>query len=771
MTGRRRIATLVVMRNHDHLPLSPVTAHGRLARAVAAVSGAAARRPRLTAVLWLALIAGLIVAGAMAGTRTLSAAASGTGESARADARLAAAGLRAPAVESILVVSADRARTARAVARIEAGARRLPAVAGVRGPGDAPALSRAGGRTALVQVRLRGDPDTAGDPVAGLQGMVRSVASGVPAVSIHEAGAASAEHAIGQVVSHDLHRAELTSLPITLVILIVAFGAVMAAVVPLLLGLTSVAGALGALGLVSQLAPTGDATASVVLLIGLAVGVDYSLFYIRREREARRDGHGAGVDAASALQAATASVGRAIVVAACTVMIGLGGLLFTGLAVFTSMALGAIVVVAIAMVGSVTVLPATLSMLGDRIDRGRLWNRGGRRRSRRARAESGVWVAVARAVTGHPRAALFSALCVLGALATPALAMRTAAPGEHDLPASSPELVAIRAVERAFPGAPASAEIVVTGHGLGSARARAGLLDLGARAEVVTRGHGAVSVRVALDQRTALVEVPFADRGLTAAARTVAALRRQVDPTAARIMHGARARLTGDAAGSADFSARMSSATPIVLALVLGLAFMLLVAAFGSPWLAVAVVGLNLLSVGAAFGVLVAVFQDGVGQSLLGFTSDGSIVEWLPLFAFVVLFGLSMDYTVLILERVREARLAGADARAAAALALTRTAGTVTSAAAVMIGVFAVFATLSLLEFKQLGIGLAAAIAIDATLVRAIALPAAVSLLGDRMRVPRATRPARSRTAGARPAPAYGAAPGRPAPETTALGS
>ena len=752
------------MRKHVLTSPPPVIAHGRLARGVAAVSGAAARRPRLTAALWLALIAGLIIAGAIAGTRTLSAAASRTGESARADARLTAAGLRAPAVESVLVSSARRDATARAVSAIEAGARRLPAVASVRGAGDTPSLARAGGRTALVQVELRGDPDTAGDRVAGLERVVRSVAAGAPAVSVHEAGSASAEHAIGQVVGHDLHRAELTSLPITLIILIVAFGAVMAAVVPLLLGLTSVAGALGSLGLVSQLAPAGDATSSVVLLIGLAVGVDYSLFYIRREREARQGG--AGDDSAAALQAATAGVGRAIVVAGTTVMVGLAGLLFTGLAVFTSMALGAIVVVAIAMVGSLTVLPATLAMLGDRIDRGRLWSRR-LRRAGRNQADAGVWAGVGRAVTGHPRTALVSALCVLGALAAPALAMRTATPGEHDLPAASPELVAIRAIERTFPGAPASAEIVVTGRGLGSAGARAGLRELGARAEAVTHGRGAVAVRVAADQRTALVAVPFADRGLSAAAATVTELRRAVTPTAVRIAPGTHALLTGDAAGSADFSARMSAATPVVLALVLGLAFVLLVAAFGSPWLALAVVGLNLLSVGAAFGVLVAVFQDGVGQSLLGFTSDGAIVEWLPLFAFVVLFGLSMDYTVLILERVREARLTGADARAAAALALTRTAGTVTSAAAVMIGVFAVFATLSLLEFKQLGIGLAAAIAIDATLVRAIALPAAVTLLGDRMRV---RAPARSRSAVAHPA-AHAGAPARTAAETTALGS
>ncbi len=165
---------------------------------------------------------------------------------------------------------------------------------------------------------------------------------------------------------------------------------------------------------------------------------------------------------------------------------------------------------------------------------------------------------------------------------------------------------------------------------------------------------------------------------------------------------------------------------------MLALAFVLLVGAFGSPALAAAVIGLNLLSVGASFGILVEVFQHGVGQSLLGFTSDGAIVEWLPLFAFVLLFGLSMDYTVLILERVHEERDRGADARTAAVRALGATAGTVTSAAAVMVGVFSVFATVGLLEFKQLGFGLAVAILLDATIVRAVALPAAITLLGRR---------------------------------------
>jgi uncharacterized membrane protein YdfJ with MMPL/SSD domain len=708
------------MRNPRVVSHSSTEPSGRLARAVSSISGASARHPRAVVALWLVLIAGCIFAGASAGTKTLSNAGSGTGESARADAALSAAHLKSPATESVLVSSGSARSTGAAVDTLEIRARRLPSVAAVQGPRDTPALSRAGGRLQLVQVQLRGDPDNADKYVAPLQRVVASIAASHPGATLQEAGDASGGHAVNQVVNHDLSHAELVSLPITMIILIVAFGALVAAVVPLLLGLTSVAGALGALGVISHIAPQGQPTASVVVLIGLAVGVDYSLFYIRREREERR----AGRDGEAALTAATASVGRAIVVAALTVMVGLAGLTFTGLGVFTSMALGAILVVAIAAVGSVTVLPAVLALLGDRIDRGRLWPR------RRHRGAPGVWQRVVTGITARPAASLLVTVVVLGALSIPVLGMRTGDPGVRDLPVSNPVRVADEAIDRAFPGTPTDAQLVVTGHDLGRPAARRAMEDLGRRAERVTGGHGSVTLDVARDTSTAVVSVPFPNIPLTAQQDVVNKLRQTVDRTLA--LPGAKVMLTGDAAGNADFSGRLTTITPLVIAGVLGLAFLLLIAAFGSPALAASVIGLNLLSVGASFGILVEVFQHGVGEKLLGFTSDGAIVEWLPLFAFVLLFGLSMDYTVLILERVREERNRGADARTASVRALGATAGTVTSAAAVMIAVFSIFATLHLLEFKQLGFGLAVAILLDATIVRAVALPAAVTLLGRR---------------------------------------
>jgi RND superfamily putative drug exporter len=660
-----------------------------------------------------------IAGGMAAGTKQLTNDQSGVGESARANSMIAAAHLRRAAQENVLVRSDRSASTVAAVAALETSLRAVPQVGAVRGPNDASALSKAGGRTALVLVTLRGDPDKAGDHVGGVQRAVARVASGHPHVRLQEAGDGTFDKAFNTYAGTDLEDAELISLPITLLILVLAFGALVAASVPLLLGITSVVAALGAKGIVSQIVPVTNSTSSVILLIGLAVGVDYSLFYIRRERAERTAGHGP----AAALEAASATVGRAIVVSGLTVLVALAGLLFTGSKVFTSIGLATMVVVAIAVLGSVTVLPAVLAKLGDRVDRGRIPLFG--RRAAGRSASGGPWARVARLVTTRPLASLVLAVCALGTLAVPALQLRTADPNATDLPAHATVRVANDAIEQAFPGAPQPAALVVRGRHLGGAGEQLRLAALGQRAERATRGRGRIVIDTARDGRTAVVRVPMPYRNLDQAKRAVQDLRTTV-------AHPAHALVTGDAAGSLDFANRMKSATPLVIAFVMGLAFLLLLAAFRSPRLAASVIGLNLLSVGAAYGVLVAVFQHHWAQGILGFQSNGAIVSWLPLFAFVVLFGLSMDYTVLVLERVREARTAGLPARQAAAEGVAATAGAVTSAAIVMVCVFAVFATLGLLEFKQLGIGLSAAVLIDATIVRGIALPAALALLGDR---------------------------------------
>jgi uncharacterized membrane protein YdfJ with MMPL/SSD domain len=723
---------------------------GVLAGLVRRAAGASARRPRMTIVFWLVLVVGCVAAGAMTGTRSLTDSEAGTGESARADARIAAAGLERPASESILVRSGDPASTRAAAAAVQGRLERLAEVGTVRGPRDTSALSTAGGRIALVQVTLRGDPNDAADNVAPVETAVGAVGRAHPEVTFREAGDGTIDKTIEETIESDLRRAEMISLPIIVAVLVLAFGALVAASVPLLLGRTAVAAALGAAGAISQVAPSYQSTGALVVLIGLAVGVDYSLFYVRREREERRAGKGPR----AALDATAATVGRAVAVSGLTVMVALAGLLLTGLAVFTSMALATIVVVAVSVVGSVTVLPAVLALLGNRVDKGRIPFLG----RRRPGAGRGGWARIAGTVTRRPVAALVTAVCLLGALAVPAFGLQTASSDESAFPADTPVVVAHNAIERAFPGAPSDAQLVVTGRGLDAPGARQRLLALGERAIEVTGGRGSVRVEASRDGNTAVVSVPMPDLRFEAAKERIDTLRNRVAPTAGQVAPGAEVLVTGEAADSADFTDRLSTSTPIVIAGVLGLALVLLIAAFGSLALAAAVVGLNLLSVGAAYGVLVAVFQHDWAEGLLDFTSTGTIADWLPLFAFVILFGLSMDYTILVLERIREARRAGRPARAAAAEGVAATAGTVTSAAIIMVAVFSVFATMQFADNKQLGIGLAVAILLDATIVRGIALPAAVTLIGERRwQVPARTGAPPSRVDSRRaPVPASG---------------
>jgi RND superfamily putative drug exporter len=685
----------------------------RLRRVVQAIALVSARRPKTMIALWLAIVAGCLVAGGMAGTTQLTGTQSGVGESRHADERLAAAGLRSRAGETFLVRARDAARAGDAAAALT---RRLDANPRVAAVHDG--TTAAGGRAVLVQATLRGDPDDAGDRAPALDRAATAARGAVPGATIVHAGDASFSHTFDDILGEDLKRAETISLPIALIILAIAFGALVAACVPLVLGVTAVAGAIGATSLVSHIAPVADSTTTVVTLIGLAVGIDYSLFYIRREREERRKGR----DAHAALEASAATVGRAIVVSGLTVMVAVAGLLVTGMEVFASMALGTMVVVVLAVIGSVTVLPAMLALLGDRIN----WPRPPRLHRRRVasrRPGRSVWHGIAGAVTRRPVVALVLACCLLGALAVPAMQMRTASTGVSDLPRDNAVVRAQHDIERTFGATTAGAQLVVTGAQLGTPAQRAGLEELGHEAARAAHGRGAVQVAVARDGRTARIDIPMPagdDRAQRAAVERV------------RATVGDQAQMTGAAAGSADFTGRLRTTTPIVVGLVLAVAMVLLLAAFRSPALALGVMGLNLLSIGATYGLITAVFQHHWAEGLLGFTSNGSIVDWLPLFAFVIVFGLSMDYTILVLERVREARAAGRSARAAAAEGIGATGGVVTSAALVMVAVFLPYAALRLLSFKQFGLGLASAVLLDATIVRGIALPALIALVGER---------------------------------------
>ena len=733
-------------------PPDDVPVDGIVARGVLGVARVTSRFRKTTVLLWLAFVIGCITAGAVTGMNTLSED-GGVGESGAAEAIVGASDLADRPTEVVLVQSGSRATTDRVASALQTDIAALKQVEEIQSPlpegGNVGELRNDDGTAVLLQLTLRGSPDDAAETALPVERLVQAAAKGAGAgVTVAQTGGGSVGNAIDEIVESDLKKAELISVPITLIILVLVFGAFVAATVPLILGITSVAAAMGAMGVVSQVAPMADATGSLVVLIGLAVGVDYSLFYVRREREERA----AGRAEHAALLAASASVGRAILVSGLTVMVALAGLLMTGVEEFTSMAAGTILVVAIAVLGSLTVLPAILAMLGDNVDRGRIGLPGAkRRRARRAataqdaaaaRAAAGLpvapasrkrrtaWQTVAASVTGAPRAWVVVACIALLALAAPVVTMKLADSGAGSLPKGIPAVDAANAIERAFPGAPDSADLVVTGLDLD--QAEAGLAELGKAAAQVTGGESAAAIDVSGNGKVAVVSVPMPDRGAREAQDTVRELRAALPALTQDLVPGAdRTRVAGDAADSLDFAEAVKDAMPLVGGFVMGLALLLLLAAFRSFRLAITVIGLNVLSVAAAFGVMTVVFQNTWAEELLSFTSSGAIITWMPLIAFVILFGLSMDYSVLVLERIREGRLRGLSPREAAAEGVAATASTVTGAALVMVAVFSIFATLRLLEMKQLGVGMAAAILIDATIVRAIALPAAVTLLGE----------------------------------------
>jgi uncharacterized membrane protein YdfJ with MMPL/SSD domain len=382
------------------------------------------------------------------------------------------------------------------------------------------------------------------------------------------------------------------------------------------------------------------------------------------------------------------------------------------------------------MVGSLTVLPAVLAWLGDRIEKGRIPFLGRMRGAEGSR----IWGALVTRVMRRPKLAVGISVVGLGILAIPAFSLHTANAGVSGLPKDMPIVHTFDRIQAAFPGGVEPAEVAISAADVKAPPVAHAVKQLRKEiaADAVDFGRGE-DYRVAADGKTAELRVPLAGDGSDA--RSQAALEKLRDdliPATIGTVGGAQAEVAGPTASSVDFNNQLNQRMPWVFAFVLGMAFLLLLVSFRSIVIPLTAICLNLLSVGAAYGVLVWVFQEGHLEGPLGFNSIGSITAWLPLFLFVVLFGLSMDYHVFILTRIREAYDRGMSTEAAVSHGLRTTAGVVTSAAAVMVAVFAIFATLSFLEFKELGVGLATAILIDATIIRGVLLPATMKLLGER---------------------------------------
>ena len=690
---------------------------------------------RKTAILgWIAFVVLSLGIGSAVGTQTIADEDLGNGESRQGAQIVADAGFPEAASETVLVQSRDDATIedpafGAAVADVESRLGDVKHVAGLQSPlkpANAGQVSE-DGRSAVVSFEIRGNDDQTVERVAATLAAVADAEKSNPGFRIEEVGDSSIEKAFADSMEKDFQQAEMLSLPITLLILVIAFGALVAAGVPLLLAITAVAGTLGLLGPISQLFPVDEMIGSVVLLIGLAVGVDYSLFYLRRERTERQKGHSND----AALEIAAATSGRAVLVSGLTVMIAMAGMFLTGNATFMSFAIGTIVVVAVAVLGSLTVLPAVLSKLGDRVERGRVPLIGRLRRP--DGRESRMWSALLDRVLRRPLVAALLAGGLLVALAIPSLRMDTKDSGAQSLPQDLPVVQTYDRVQQAFPGASLPAEVVIEAGDVEDPAVLAAIDDLRAQAIETDQMSEPFDYTVNPDGTVGVLAVPMVGNGTDEKSiEALETLRERLIPSTLDQVDGTTSYVTGITAESEDFNSQMSGSAPIVFAFVLGLAFMLLMVTFRSIVIALKAIVLNLLSVAAAYGVLVWVFQDGHGESLLDFESNGGIVSWLPLFLFVLLFGLSMDYHVFIISRIREAYDSGMSTSDAVAHGIKSTAGVVTSAAVVMVAVFSVFATLGALDFKQMGVGLAVAVLIDATIVRGVLLPASMKLLGDR---------------------------------------
>jgi RND superfamily putative drug exporter len=698
---------------------------------VAARMGRWSARHHKSAILgWLVFVIAAVAVGAALGTKNLDPDTLGAGESKRAQEIIERGGFVDSADEVVLVASESHTANHPAFRAVLADVVR--AVSGKEGVSNVVSPLDSGGATlvskdrhaALVKFEIV-DVDEQSPK------LVEPVLDGVAAVQkrhatfrVEEFGSASVQRALEQTIDKDFTRAEYTTVPITLGILIVVFGALVAAGIPLLVGLSAVFAAIGLLAVPGQLIAMHDAANFVILLVGLAVAVDYSLFYLKREREERAAGKGKE----AALAAAAATSGRAVLISGLTVIAALAGMFFGGSGIWTSVAIGAILVVAIAVAGSLTVLPATLGWLGDRVEKGRIPLVSRRRRNR----DSRIWSAVLDRVLRRPALSATLAGGLLVLLAVPALFMKTADAGINEFPRSIAIVQTYDRIQAAFPGGPMPAVVAVEGRDVTAptvqkaiARLREAAIATGVMADPIT-------VQQSPNRRVALVSVPLAGTGTDeASSYALDVLRNEVIPRTVGSIPGVETAVTGATAVSEDFKELLAKRMPLAIGFVLVLAFALLLVAFRSVVIAAKAVVLNLLSVGAAYGLLVAVFQWGWGERVLGFESTGAILSGLPLFLFVVLFGLSMDYHVFILSRVREAYDRGLSTGDAVAHGIKSTAGAVSAAAFVMVAVFSIFLTLSTVDLKQFGFGLATAILIDATIVRAVLLPATMKLLGE----------------------------------------
>ncbi|MFC9506312.1 MMPL family transporter [Streptomyces sp. NPDC057002] len=693
-----------------------------------------ARHPWRAIAGWLVFVALCLGVGSAVGTNSAKTADYRVGEAGRAEALAAEARLERRAAEQVLISSRSGGALDQGAARAAAKdlserMRRLPEVAGVADP-----LLSEDRRILMVEVALKGEERDAKDKVDALVAQTSAVRKGHPGLLLEETGSPSVSKGVDRQRSDDLALSEAITLPVTLLTLLVVFGSVTMAGVPLLLALSSIAAAVGLSMVVSHVSPDAGIGTNVILMIGLAVGVDYTLFYLKREREERARS-GGRLSSEALVELAAATSGRAVVVSGMAVVASTATLYLASDVIFSSLATGTIVVVLVAVASSLTALPALLVKLGRRAER-RARRRAERGKPvRRVRGERGggrVWSALLRPAARHPLATLCVSVLALLALVVPLAGLKIT---EMSRDTHSRDIPAMRVYDRlneAFPEQRVTHQVVVRADAARSAEVVAALREVAGRAEDDRLFTGASRIRTSADDRTSTLELKVPYLGNSEEAYdSLDRLRDDFLPATVGRIGGAEYGVSGDVARYADYPAHQNGKLPLVLGALLLVTFAMTVYAFRSVVLGLLGVVLNLLSAAAALGLLVLVFQGTWAEGLLDFDSTGSVGSRVPLFLFVILFGLSMDYQVFVVSRIREAALAGVPTRQAVLDGIRSSASVVTSAAVVMTTVFASFVFLHIIEMKQIGFVLAAAVLIDAFVVRVMILPAAMLLLGE----------------------------------------
>lgn len=673
------------------------------------------RHPGRAVLGWVAFIVLCIAAGAATGTNKGAISEFWVGESGRAEAAAATAGATPPPLEHILITAPGRSLddAAGAVRDVRAGLREMPDVVEVGAP-----VRSADGSTLRIPVTLAGDTATARRTVRSVLERTADVQAAHPEVTIVQTGSASVSVGVDDKQGQDLAWVEMISLPITFVVLLVVFGAVLAAGIPVLLALSAFAGAVGLYGVASWVFPdAGGAAISVVFLLGMAVGVDYALFYLKRVREELARA-GDTISHAAAVEIAAATAGRSIMTSGVAVIVSLAGLYLVDDVIFSSVATGAVLVVAVAVAGSLTALPALLVALGRRMD--------GRRVGRRQAAPSSRWPALLQPALRRPVATLLVGAALTAALAWPATSMQLGNEGKETFPASIPAVAAYAQLAQEFPGEGPQHLVVVRTDRARAADAAAGLDEL-------TRRIGGDPIRtVSADGTTTVLQVPVGHAENSPAARaSLDRLRGELLP-ATLGGTGAEYAVSGEVARGVDYAAHQAERIPWVIGFVSLATLVVMLVAFGSVVLAVVGVVINLAAVVAAWGALTLVFQNTWAEGLLGFTSTGFIGSRMPLMILAILVGLSTDYQIFVVSRIREAVRRGVPTRQAVLDGMAASASVVTSAAVIMVSVFVSFMFIDRIEMKQVGVGLTVAVLFDAVVLRILILPSVMTLLGER---------------------------------------